>query len=884
PEKYEGYMLKKKKWPLKGWHKRFFVLAEGFLKYAKTPHAISKEKVHGVMDMGLSVMSTKKNALTIDLDAADVIFHLKVFCGNAKIKFDNGSIRIMHGSKNAHYISIKVKSPTIYQLWISRMRCHRDFRQQILKRDSTLNFRSFNTSIDANRNTSIDAKKQTAKMATVESSSAISSLSDVGQLQSDNFKVISFVFSHLHEVNNVSPASRAFHAQYEPKQPRPECCGTDLHIHRKHGAEFSKNILPSFKPLNVTNQLTTDYSPQDACEGFGKLHAVVGKPPKPSNAAKYHYKGFTKTQYLASTFFVHSSTLTITMEKNELQARLKRIHQESADTPLRTSRINEVDFTKVFFLFSFTDETILSLWFIETVKVFILISVYDSKPVTLLYSTLISYEYCQRGLVRGLTHQSNISTWCHTATIHRSTNAMQPHQRPMLGKLLSESQLSISDTADLFYDAEEYFLSDEESSSDEEVWFSDGDDVSSETELSDTEAPGKLHRFIGLSCFSLWYVAGVRRSRLPCPAPVSDVSLWNILKKNIGKDLSKVAMPVTLNEPLNALQLLCEELEYSELLDDAARSDDKFERMLLVATFAVSGYCSTYHRAGQKPFNPILGETYEHIRDNKNLRFVAEQVSHHPPISACHCTGEGFEYWRDVRFKNKFWGKSMEVFPVGSVHVKLKGCEYEWKKVTSCVHNIVAGTRWVEHYGDMLISSEDVICKISFSKSGYWSSKHGEISGAVMNAQGEVVHKLHGKWFEGVFCETAGHTRCLWRAESMPPDFEQYYGFSKFAIELNELTNLDRKYLPHTDTRHRPDQRLLELGDVDSAEAEKQRVEQIQRDHKRLRDENNIDYHPRFFKKVLVGASERWQYTGNYWQARKDPGFQEFLQDITPLW
>uniref|UniRef100_H2YR78 Oxysterol-binding protein n=1 Tax=Ciona savignyi TaxID=51511 RepID=H2YR78_CIOSA len=765
PEKYEGYMLKKKKWPLKGWHKRFFVLAEGFLKYAKTPHAISKEKVHGVMDMGLSVMSTKKNALTIDLDAADVIFHLKV------------------------------KSPTIYQLWISRMRCHRDFRQQILKRDSTLNFRSFNTSIDANRNTSIDAKvsiffgkkifisllqhpqvfylnritnilfflhiyilsfltlnimciltyiyskskksmkkvqKQTAKMATVESSSAISSLSDVGQLQSDNFKVISFVFSHLHEVNNVSPAS-----------------------------------LPSFKPLNVTNQLTTDYSPQDACEGFGKLHAV------------------------------HSQ---LEQKTNELQARLKRIHQESADTPLRTSRINEVDFTK----------------------------------------------------------------------------------RPMLGKLLSESQLSISDTADLFYDAEEYFLSDEESSSDEEVC--DGDDVSSETELSDTEAPGKLHRFIGLSCFSLWYVAGVRRSRLPCPAPVSDVSLWNILKKNIGKDLSKVAMPVTLNEPLNALQLLCEELEYSELLDDAARSDDKFERMLLVATFAVSGYCSTYHRAGQKPFNPILGETYEHIRDNKNLRFVAEQVSHHPPISACHCTGEGFEYWRDVRFKNKFWGKSMEVFPVGSVHVKLKGCEYEWKKVTSCVHNIVAGTRWVEHYGDMLISSEDVICKISFSKSGYWSSKHGEISGAVMNAQGEVVHKLHGKWFEGVFCETAGHTRCLWRAESMPPDFEQYYGFSKFAIELNELTNLDRKYLPHTDTRHRPDQRLLELGDVDSAEAEKQRVEQIQRDHKRLRDENNIDYHPRFFKKVLVGASERWQYTGNYWQARKDPGFQEFLQDITPLW
>ena len=46
-----------------------------------------------------------------------------------------------------------------------------------------------------------------------------------------------------------------------------------------------------------------------------------------------------------------------------------------------------------------------------------------------------------------------------------------------------------------------------------------------------------------------------RRVKLPCHRPNVDVSLWNILKKNIGKDLSKVAMPVTLNEPLNALQV-----------------------------------------------------------------------------------------------------------------------------------------------------------------------------------------------------------------------------------------------------------------------------------------------------------------------------------------
>lgn len=71
-----------------------------------------------------------------------------------------------------------------------------------------------------------------------------------------------------------------------------------------------------------------------------------------------------------------------------------------------------------------------------------------------------------------------------------------------------------------------------------------------------------------------------RRSTLPSTSPTSSVSLWNILKNNIGKDLSKVAMPVQLNEPLNTLQRLCEELEYSELLDKAAETEDPLERMV----------------------------------------------------------------------------------------------------------------------------------------------------------------------------------------------------------------------------------------------------------------------------------------------------------------
>jgi len=48
---------------------------------------------------------------------------------------------------------------------------------------------------------------------------------------------------------------------------------------------------------------------------------------------------------------------------------------------------------------------------------------------------------------------------------------------------------------------------------------------------------------------------------------------------------------------------------------------------VLVAAFCVSGYSSTYTRAGQKPFNPMLGETYECIREDKGWKFIAEQVT-----------------------------------------------------------------------------------------------------------------------------------------------------------------------------------------------------------------------------------------------------------------
>lgn len=58
-------------------------------------------------------------------------------------------------------------------------------------------------------------------------------------------------------------------------------------------------------------------------------------------------------------------------------------------------------------------------------------------------------------------------------------------------------------------------------------------------------------------------------------------------------------------------------------------------RILNVAAFAVSGYASTEGRTC-KPFNPLLGETYEADFPDKGLRFFSEKVSiSYLKVSSC---------------------------------------------------------------------------------------------------------------------------------------------------------------------------------------------------------------------------------------------------------
>lgn len=155
------------------------------------------------------------------------------------------------------------------------------------------------------------------------------------------------------------------------------------------------------------------------------------------------------------------------------------------------------------------------------------------------------------------------------------------------------------------------------------------------------------------------------RDQLPYLVPENQsYSIWAILKEAIGKDLSRITMPIFLNEPISMLQKTSDLMHYYNVLRDGLErgKNDSLKRLAYIAIFIVCQY-SVIDTRNRKPFNPILGETYELV--TPEWRWIAEQVSHHPPISAFYCEGKGFNTTGNTNLKNYFWGGSLELRVVG---------------------------------------------------------------------------------------------------------------------------------------------------------------------------------------------------------------------------
>lgn len=151
--------------------------------------------------------------------------------------------------------------------------------------------------------------------------------------------------------------------------------------------------------------------------------------------------------------------------------------------------------------------------------------------------------------------------------------------------------------------------------------------------------------------------------------PKQKYGIWSIIKESIGKDFGKITVPVYFNEPLSMLQKAGESLEYFNLLEKADRCDDPYLRIAYITAFGLTQYANIEDRT-LKPFNPVLGETFELL--TPDFKFMAEQVSHHPPISACCGYNKYFEMYTHTEVKGGLKGRSLRFTSLGSVYVTLK--------------------------------------------------------------------------------------------------------------------------------------------------------------------------------------------------------------------
>ncbi|KIP04311.1 hypothetical protein PHLGIDRAFT_93663 [Phlebiopsis gigantea 11061_1 CR5-6] len=365
------------------------------------------------------------------------------------------------------------------------------------------------------------------------------------------------------------------------------------------------------------------------------------------------------------------------------------------------------------------------------------------------------------------------------------------------------------------------------------------------------------------------------------------MSLWAVLKNSIGKDLTKISFPVFFNEPTSMLQRMAEDMEFSECLDAAAIETDPHRRIAFVAAFAMSNYSSTIGRIA-KPFNPMLSETFEYVRLDKKYRYVSEQVSHHPPISACWAESPAWRYYGEVDAQNKFMGKSFEIRPTGIAHAELLLPErlapdypkandtisegrviehYSWKKVTTNVSGFILGSPTIDHYGDMVVTNHRTgdQCVLTFKPRGWRGRDAYEISGYVADKEGDVTYEIAGRWNSQLVARAVGtgigHLHpdvslsaasstpefiLLWRNSEKPP---APFNLTPFAITLNDCpVDTLKPYLCPTDCRLRPDQRAFELGRYEHANALKNKQEEFQRATRKAREEGRAAAHrPRWF-------------------------------------
>lgn len=196
--------------------------------------------------------------------------------------------------------------------------------------------------------------------------------------------------------------------------------------------------------------------------------------------------------------------------------------------------------------------------------------------------------------------------------------------------------------------------------------------------------------------------------------------IWFLVKQvgASGMDLSKVVLPTFILENRSFLEKIADLAYHADLLSQAVLEDDAFTRMKGVVKFYLSGFYKK-PQGLKKPYNPLLGETYrcywQHPNGSRTF-YLAEQISHHPPISSFYVTNrqDGFTISSTIIAKSKFYGNSTSAILDGAAVLTMlpRGEDYTMTMPYAHCKGIVMGTLSMELGGKV-----NIVCE----KTGYYT-------------------------------------------------------------------------------------------------------------------------------------------------------------------
>ncbi|XP_043942377.1 oxysterol-binding protein-related protein 10 isoform X2 [Protopterus annectens] len=372
------------------------------------------------------------------------------------------------------------------------------------------------------------------------------------------------------------------------------------------------------------------------------------------------------------------------------------------------------------------------------------------------------------------------------------------------------------------------------------------------------------------------------------------VILHLLSQLKLGMDLTRVVLPTFILEKRSLLEMYANFMAHPDLFLSITAGATPEERMIRFVEYYVTSFHEGRKGAvAKKPYNPIIGETFhcswdvpkDKVRsirthcaaanakdqakiqdmdpswdqsERYKLRFIAEQVSHHPPVSGfyCECKEKKMCVNAHVWTKSKFMGMSIGVSMVGEGILYLLEHEEEYVfTLPSAYARSILTVPWVELGGkvNIVCAKSGYSATVTFHTKPFYGGKVHRVTAEVKhNPTSTVVCKAQGEW-NGTL------------------EFTYNNGETK-VIDTTKLPVIRKKIRPLEKQGPFESRRLwqhvtnsLKTGDIDLATQHKHLLEEKQRADQRQRAATNTPWQPKYFIKVGDG----WEYFCPLWKTHR---------------